>query len=581
MKRHGLLLLLLLATVLTFLPSLRNAFINWDDDLYVTENPHIRALSLESLTRVFSNFYAANYQPVTMLSYVLDYHFAGLNPTAFHRTNLLIHLLNCMLLYGFVWLLSRSVFVSLFTALMFGIHPLHVESVAWVSARKDLVSCFFFLGALIVYVLYLKRKIHFLYFFSILFFILSLLAKAMTMILPFLLLLCDYFENKKITKRDVFDKWPHFLIAAFFGMLALYGQHASGAIGYRYLFTFLRNIGFASAAIMFYLAKALAPVQLSCFYTYPRMFPVSYLVLSFIIVICLGGAVIYSLRFTRKLFFGAAFFLVSIFPVLQFIPLGQTTVADRYTYISLIGLFYVMAEAFYWLYKKGKIFIATVFIALIGIFSFLSWNRCSVWADSVTLWNDAVMKSPGQIIPLNNRGEAYYEQGEFDRALTDYNHVIRINPRLAKTYYNRANVFRAQGRFSEAVAQYTRAIELDTRSFDCYNERGITYQLQGDFSKALSDYNEALRLNPRYFQAYINRGILFRGQGKLDKAIADYNQAIRLEPFLGLAYQNRAVAYADLQEYSKAWADIQQALRLGARVPEKFIDDVRKGAQYD
>ncbi|MFH0827211.1 MAG: hypothetical protein V1923_04945 [Candidatus Omnitrophota bacterium] len=143
MKIRGLLLLLLLVTVLTFLPSLRNGFINWDDDLYVTENPHIRILSAESLARIFSNFYAANYQPVTMLFYALDYHFAGLDPRAFHRTNLFTHLLNCMLLFGFIWLLSQSLFVSFFTALLFGIHPLHVESVAWISARKDLVSCFF------------------------------------------------------------------------------------------------------------------------------------------------------------------------------------------------------------------------------------------------------------------------------------------------------------------------------------------------------------------------------------------------------------------------------------------------------
>ncbi|MFH0827210.1 MAG: tetratricopeptide repeat protein [Candidatus Omnitrophota bacterium] len=407
------------------------------------------------------------------------------------------------------------------------------------------------------------------------------------MMFPFLLLLCDYFVNKKVTQRDVFDKGPYFLIAAFFGILALVGQHASGAIGYNHIFTFLRNIGLASAVILFYLAKALVPLNLSCFYTYPRMFPVSYLILCFIAVICLWGAIRYSLRFTRKLFFGFVFFLISLFPVLQFVPIGQTVVADRYTYISLIGIFYVIVETFHWLYRKGfpvafaKKFVILLLMILTGILSFLSWSRCRVWADSATLWNDAVRKSSGQIIPLNNRGEAYYERGDFDRALTDYNHIVKINPFLAKTYYNRGNVFRAQGRFPEAIAEYTRAIALDTQSFDCYNERGMTYQLQGDFSKALSDYNEALRLNPHYFLAYINRGILFRKQGKFDLAIADYGEAIRLEPFLGLAYQNRAVAYAGLQEYSKAWADIQQALRLGARVPEEFIEDVRKGAGYD
>ena len=271
MKKHGILLLLLSVTILTFLPCIHNGFVNWDDDLYVTGNPPIRSLSPRSLGRLFSNFYAANYQPVTMVSYALDYHFAGLDPASFHRTNLLIHLTNCILLYVFIWFLSRSVFVSFFAALLFGIHPLHVESVAWISARKDLLSCFFFLGALISYLFYLRKRVRSYYYLCLLAFFLSLLSKAMTLMLPFILLLCDYFINKKITKKDIIHKWPFFVLAVTFGILALYGQHRAGAIGEEYISAFLRHIGFACSAILFYLGKAFVPLNLSCFYCRSKM----------------------------------------------------------------------------------------------------------------------------------------------------------------------------------------------------------------------------------------------------------------------------------------------------------------------
>jgi len=384
---------ILLITYLAFSPSLKNGFTNWDDNEYVATNNLVKSLSGDNIKKIFdtNNFISFNYHPITILSLAIDYKLSGFDPKTYHLTSLLFHLANTLLVFWFVFLLSeKKIMVAAVVSILFGIHPMHVESVAWIAERKDVLYVFFFMGSLIVYLKYIQQqgmqKIM-LYVLLLLLFLLSILSKAMAIVLPVVLLLIDYYKGRKLDRTLVLEKLPLFALSLLFGLLAVHIQ-SKGAIANFAVFTFLQRICFVSYGIVNYVYNVFVPIHLSAFYPYPSLvdghIPSVFYFTPFIVIVLLG-AVIYLVKKNKVVFFGFAFFMITIVMVLQFISVGKAIMADRYSYLSYVGLFFIIAMGYDWLqnntdnkwdvYKK----VSSVLLgALLVFFFYQTYNRTKV-----------------------------------------------------------------------------------------------------------------------------------------------------------------------------------------------------------
>ena len=317
------LILIAVVTAVSFLSSLDNGFVNWDDNEYVTENYAIRSFSWNTLKTIFTSFYLGTYCPLVILSYTLEYALFGLAPFGYHLTNLLLHIGNTLLVFALVLRLSTHPPSALVAALLFGVHPLHVESVAWVTERKDVLSTLFFLGALLCYLRYQEDKQAHLYALSIVAFVLSLFSKPMGVTLPLILLLCDYLCARGWTYRTLVEKVPFVMVSALFSVIMVLAQHSSGGINAARFSALVDNVLVACWGLVFYLSKTLAPVGLSAYYPYPP--EISFHLLAFflppILLLALTAGVWISRRYTRTVVFGSLFFFVTLLPVLKIIPI--------------------------------------------------------------------------------------------------------------------------------------------------------------------------------------------------------------------------------------------------------------------
>ncbi len=620
-----LIFLMLIITTVTFYPSLCNGFTNWDDNEYVSDNLLIKALSPDNVNDIFNftdsrhkNYTVKSlYVPLPLLTYGLEYYFFHLNPVAYHVTNLIFHLLNSLLVFWLIYLISGKDLIAFFTALLFAIHPLHVESVAWISERKDLMYSMFYLLSIICYLYYIRgRKHHF--YLSLLFFFLSLLSKPMAITMPFLLFLFDYVEKRRFNDRLFLEKTPFFGLFCLFFVIYVSIMTATEMTGTKTSSNLLYNMCIASYGLLFYIVKMFFPLSLSCLYPYPDR-PDNYLPLPFIIapfIVITAGIYIFRLRKYKKIFFAILFFFITILPVSQLIPVPPGIVADRYTYIPLTGFFYMISDFLYFLYMdrfKDSIFKKFTLTVLTGIIiillSFSSYERCKVWKDSITLWSDVITKYPSVMeaylnrgmaysdsgdynqamsdfacaITLrsdcadayNNRGAVYKKVGAYDKAIEDFRHALRLKPDDAEIYYNLGLCYRQLGSYDKALQSFSRAIDINPLDEKSLNSRGNIYAQHGEFDRAIEDYTEAIKINPYYGDACNNRGNVYSETGQYDKAIEDFTEALKLNPRPDV-YYNRCLVYFTIGEYGRAWEDVKKIESMGYKVDEAFLDKLRK-----
>ena len=570
--------LILVVTYTAFYPSLVNDFVNWDDYIMVKENAGIQSLSLQNIKNIFGSFHITSlYHPLVDMSYAIEYHFFKATPLAYHTTNLILHMSNCLLVFWIIFLLSNKISVSLITALLFGIHPLHVESVAWITERKDVLYGLFFLGGLISYIYGTKIPGKKYYYISVLLFILSLLSKSMAMTFPFVLLLCDYILNRKLDKERLKEKSLFFIISGLFAIFTFYGLTMTKSYIQAPQMPFYSYIFSAGYGLIFYLYKFIIPVGLSCFYPYPEniaAMPILRLLIPFLIIAVLTLLVIFSKKYTKKIIFGSLFFLVTILPVLQLLPSSKSIAADRYTYIPLIGLCYISAVWFSKIFKKSLL---VILAAIIVSLSYLTFQRCAVWKDSITLWNDTLKKYPDLSLAYSNRAYAYINMKDYDRALSDYDKAINLSPDAAIAYTNRAGAYTYKKDYDRAISDYNKALAINPDFALAYNRRGRAYADKGDYDRAISDYNEALMINPDYVEAYVQRGNVYVIKKEYDCAVSDYNKAISLSPDAAAAYTNRASAYIHKKDYDRAISDYNKAISLD---PDYVLAYNWRGAAY-
>ncbi|MGB3947050.1 MAG: tetratricopeptide repeat protein [Bacteroidia bacterium] len=631
--------LIVVITYIVYLPSLKNGFTNWDDNVYVAENNLIKSTSTHNIVQIFKfeSIVSNNYHPLTILSLAMDYAKNGYNPYTYHFTNLLFHLFNTALVFWFVFLLTNKRIVAAgFVAFFFALHPMHVESVAWIAERKDVLYVFFLMASLVAYYKYVQatsvNKTILLYSISFVLFYLSILSKAMAVVLPLLLLLVDYYIDRAFTKKLLFEKIPFFLLSVFYGMLASKVQQ--GAIADIDTFTWLQRLSFASYGLVNYLLKLILPINLSCFYPYPNLInghlPIVFYIVPFIALLFIGF-IIYSFKNNKTFAFGASFFIISLALVLQFISVGQVIMADRYSYLAYIGILFSIGVGFdSFLYNENNRFklikkIAIPVVIVLGIVSIkLTSERINVWKNSDTLWSDAIKKYPSSE-SFRNRGsylvnKVAYDKGakkvsenEFDRALQDFTISIKMNPNNAKVYINRANIYGLKQRFDLALNDYSKAIELDKTDYQTFFNRGITYSLMKQFKNAASDYtttlqmkpdfidakrnrayvyaddgnfeqaiqelNQLIKLEPQYADYYFYRGYSYYKTGNLKLALVDNSDAIKLKPNYAAAYFNRSIINKELNNFTDAKNDAIQAQQFGYTVDKSYINELVKLAK--
>ena len=530
MKNHKILFSLCLVLALpsiSFFPCLKNDFINWDDPQYVTENKTITELSWRNIKTIFSSFYMEHYHPLTLLSFALEYRFFKLNPFAYHLTNLILHLLNTLLVFWLIWMLTGRVWICLGVSLLFGIHPLHVETVTWISERKDLLYSFFFLGSLILYLAYLRGGRGRYYVFSLTLFLLSLLSKSMAVTLPFVLFLCDILLPRKMDRKCLVEKIPFFIMAFIFGMMALFAQRSAGPIGQNPSFSFFENILIMGNVLASYFSKLILPTKLSCVYPFIKEIKGLWPYVSLTVVIGFLIAGILLGKYKREITFGTLFFFITLLPTLP-----VKIMADRYLYLPSIGIFFIAAEGLYGLYrtklesiKIAKPILVILLIGILSAFSFLTWERCRVWRDSLSLWSNVLKNYPNIPIAYNNLGEVYLRRGEYQRAISHYNQALRIHPHYDKVYYfydNRGTAYLLRGDYEKAIADYDQALKMNPTYAIAYHNRGTAYLYQEDFEEAIADFNKALEINPRYADTYFNKALAYEKMGHRQEALEAY-----------------------------------------------------------
>lgn len=560
-------------------PLLQARFLtNWDDAEYVLHNPDIARLSVATVRRVFSSFYVSNYQPLTMLTYMVDRALFGLNPAGFHLTNLLLHLLNVVLVAVFVNRLTRNRFTTLVSALLFAVHPLHVESVAWISERKDLVYAAFYLAALAVYVDYVRKGLApSSLAWALALFVLSCLSKSMAVSLPVVLFLLDGYLGRKQDRRSILEKVPFLLVAAVTGVIALHSQ-AQSATQVAPIFPLMQRMILVCVGLDWYVLKLLAPVNLSAIYYYPAE-PGAALPAACYLAPLLPALLVFlawrvpALR--RSMFFGLGFFVVTIAPVLQIVPVGYALVADRYSYVPFLGLFLVVGDALQAFAGDRSRRRAAVYasVVLVGLgMAWLSHQRARVWQTSVLVFEDVVAHRPNAYHAYWLLGNAYRNDGQIERAVEAYDRAIRLRPDDPAIYENRGSCAFVLGRHEAALRDFDRAIALAPEDATSWYNRGTVYLKLKDYDRAIADFTRATTIDTRYAAAYFGLAEAYgTGKGAYARASEFYEHGLRYAPGSAGILYNQGLALYRLGRMGDACAAWRKAMGMGSAQAERAV----------
>ncbi|GAL85298.1 tetratricopeptide TPR_2 repeat protein [Sporocytophaga myxococcoides] len=560
-------------TYWSYAPVLNNKFTNWDDPNYVTESPYINLIERGDYKPYFTENHMGNYHPFSLISLSLDYQLDKYNPLPYHRTNLILHILNSFLVFLLIYRLLGNSYTAFFTALLFGVHPIHAESVAWIAERKDVLFTFFFLISLWFYAGFAKDKNYVYYGLSLVLFIFSLLSKGMAVSLAPTLVLVDYFYERNIkSTRVILEKVPFFLLALFFGILAVYAQSLGPDTEGIPDYNLFKRLVFAGYGCSQYVLKLLWPYDLVAFYPYPRAeIPFYYYIASIAVTVFFTCLVIFF-RTNKIIIFSVFFFILNILLVLQILPVGKALMADRYAYLPSIGFFLllVFATERALSFKKGYLVaggILSFYILCLGVYNY---KQVQVWKDSVSLWNYAIDHIPSDVA-YNNRGVEFNRSGEYNQAIEDFNKALEFNPSHKEAYNNLGVALANLGKNKEAISAYDNALKIQPNYVNALYNRGNSYAKLNKAKIALKDYDQVLKLDPKYLSVYNNRGLVLKSLGRLNDALNDFDKAILLDPFNADAYSNRSLIKYALNDINGAMEDNQKAISINPNVTASYL----------
>jgi len=578
-------LLLVVATLALYNPVNRHPFVNYDDDRYITENPHVHnGLTWRTITWAFTATEQGNWHPLTWLSHALDYQLFHQNPAGHHFTSLLIHAANAVLLFLFLMYATRRLGPSLFVAALFALHPINVESVAWVAERKNVLCTFFFFATLIAYCWYARQPDWRRYLVFAGLFVLGLMSKPMVITLPFVLLLLDYWPLGRIRggradataaplSKLVVEKLPLIALSAASAVITMQAQRAGGAMRSTAQFSLAVRLENAVMAYAMYLWKMIWPSHLSPIYPHPGDSLAGWQVGTSALVLLAVTAVALKFRARRYLLTGWLWFLGTLVPVIGLVQVGDQAMADRYAYIPLVGIFIMIAWGIADLADSKQIGLvvrvipaACVLLAL----SFATNRQLGYWSSNYDLWTHAVAVTGRNFIAQDNLGGALLWLGKTDEAYLHFQAAAEINPLDPMSRSNLGAYLQEHGHMAEAIEKYNRVITLTSDPgllAATYANLGAAYRKLGEDEKARTSYDQALRLNPNQYNAYLGLGELLEKQSRLDDAISNYSKAVELRPTdTGFLLLGRALERTGRR--SEALAAYQTALKLSPEMPE-------------
>ncbi|MBK8387832.1 MAG: tetratricopeptide repeat protein [Saprospiraceae bacterium] len=562
-------------TAMVFANTLSNKFVNWDDDKNFYENPYVQNFTSEFFVKntieIFSQPVIGNYNPLSIFSLAIDKVIYGFdNPGGWHFTNLLLHLICVFFVYRIVIALGLNWKGAFITALLFGIHPMRVESVAWITERKDVLFGAFYLPALWLYIKQKKYPTTKRTFLIFLLFGLSLLSKIQAVMLPLSMLMVDYYLDGKLTYKNFLSKLPFFILSLVIGIVGLFALAHEGSIeaadnAYP---TYTRPF-IGSYSLLIYLIKSVIPFRMSPLYPYPTTMP-SWFYLTVIVYFLFAWFIWKKYKEGERVWvFGLGFFFVNVFMLLQILGAGQGFIADRFTYIPYLGIFFIIGYyASKYLEVPSKKMMTTGLL-LVGTLAFagMTIKQNTVWKDSENLWTHVLKYYQQVTLPWGNRANFRRSEGRILEALADYNKAISLQP-SAQTYNSRARLYfdvsSSPDTLQLALSDYEKAIELDPKNGEFYSNRGATYARLGNLAKALEDFNKALEFNPNNKDGYLNRSVLYYNTGQNDLALADMLSYLKIDPFNADLWFETGRIYASKGNWTDAMTNLNKAIAIDA-----------------
>jgi tetratricopeptide (TPR) repeat protein len=584
--------LLTLATFAIYSQVQDHEFIHYDDDLFITNNLNVQAgLTSESISWAFTTLTTGNWYPVTWFSHILDYQLYGLNAKGHHLTSLFFHIANSLLLFLVLFRMTGAIWQSAFVASIFAFHPLNVDSVAWISERKNVLSTFFWLLTMWAYIRYAEKSTIKKYGLVLLFFALGLMSKSMLVTLPFVLLLLDYWPlgrlkleqergDKKITEKHrgkksetlrlVLEKIPLFLLTAGLSIVTFLSQKIGWTVQSQDLLSLQARLTNAMVSYLEYLGKMIWPEKLAIFYSHPgNALAVWQGILCGMVLVSIT---IISIRLIRKApYFAVGWFwyLGTLVPVIGIVQVGNQAMADRYAYVPLIGIFIIVAWGVpelisKWRYKEKVLSISVGII----IFTLLitTWRQVSHWKNNITIFKHAIRvtdkKYPSFALVHNNLGIALVAKQKNEEAISHYKMAIKLKPDYASAYNNLGAVLFAKQKNEEAISHYKMAIKLNPDLAKAHNNLGVTLVAEGKIEEAISHYKMAIRLKPGFAVAHYNLGITLVAEGKNEEAISHYKMAIKANPDYADAHYNLGVLLFNEKMTEEAIDYFKEAIRI-------------------
>ena len=580
-RQQTILICVCLAVLITavYWPVGHAGFVNCDDDEYVTANPHVLGgLTVPGVAWAFTAYHSANWHPLTWLSHALDCEWFGMNAGGHHAVSVLLHVANTVLLFLVLRRMTGATWRSAWVAAVFGVHPLHVESVAWVAERKDVLSGLFWMLALWGYVRYVERPTRGRYAMAVGWYAMGLMAKPMVVTLPFVLLLLDYWPlGRTLWRRSVVgnnaqlrfgelvrEKVPFFALAAVSCGVTIWAQHSGGAISSLELLPLGPRMANAVVSYVRYVEKAVWPSGLAAFYPY-RVWPLGAVIVAGAILVAVSGVVIRRALREPHLAVGWFWFLGVLVPAIGLVQVGSTSMADRYTYLPLIGLTMMLC----WSVPSRamerwnlKVITCVAAASVLAVCAALSRVQVEYWKDSETLFRRALDVTGDSWAAHFNLGIALGQAGKIPEAIEHFEQVLRIKPDFAEAHYNLGIALAQTGKIEEAVAHYEQALRIKPDYAEAHYNLGDALLRANRVREAIGEYEQALRIKPDYAQAHYNLGVSLVQLGRLQEAMGHWEQALRIKPDYADAHNNLGNALLQGGRIDDAIGHYEQALRV-------------------
>ncbi len=573
-------------------------FLNLDDNILISENPNVQeGLTFSSLTWAFTTTEYTIWHPLTLVSFIIDYELFGLNPGGFHLINLLLHVVNTLLLFYVFQKMTGELWKSAFVSALFSLHPLHVESVAWITERKDVLSTLFWLLTTTAYFHYTKAPGFRRYLFILIPFILGLLTKAMLITLPFVLLLLDFWPLKRLCHsvdnsgagsckkrissflKDLLplikEKAVLFIVVAVFTFVNINMAQKTGNLYDSETIPPELRIGYALVSYINYIYKTLWPTKLAIHYPLPEAVPLWHSVGAGLILLLLTLLIVRISWKYRFLLTGFLWYIGTLVPVIGFLKIGTQSANDRFTYIPLTGLFIIVAWGVPELVKnrpKWKGLLPYTAGAVIVCFMTLTWLQVKQWKNSRTIFSHALRVTDNNALAHFCLAKALADEGDIGGAIDHYKRALHIKPGYKTAYYNLANILVQRGLYDEAEANYMAALKRDSQYIEAYNNLGLLYRKKGETDKAVEVYSKALSINPDYTSILNNMGVIWIDRGEFRKAGGFFLKVLEAEPRNLEAHLHMGVLLSGLAIYEKAIFHYKEALKIDPDYAEAHIN---------